>query len=478
MPDGLPKILAECLTKGYVIAPAGYGKTHLIALAVKKASRRQLILTHTYAGVNSIKAKMTALKVPAAQYQVDTIASWALRLCLAYPKTSGWTVENPTSKQWSKLYDACRELLTKEFIRRVVKATYSGVYVDEYQDCSDVQHRLVCSMAEFLPCRILGDPLQAIFDFADSPVDWATSIYPHFDCLGRLETPWRWVNAKAPELGAWLKAARETLDSGGKINLDAAMPKGVTIHSVSTNFLSSKQYSLLCGFLNLDDTVIALHAGDQKFKNKTHHLARTMAGKFSSIEEVEGKALFAFLKKTQSAKTAKASLLLALDFLKKCLTGVDRVLVAKTKKGEVAKAIKTTRASLIPIMDAANLYLASPSSRNLRNLVYLIKGHADTQPYRRDLMNRFFNVLKIHIDGEALTLLESANLYQREFRHSGRPIRHTKIIGTTLLVKGLEYDHAVLLEADTLNRKELYVAMTRCSKSLTIVTTKTSLPAV
>jgi hypothetical protein len=90
MSEELAITLNDCTTKGYVIAPAGYGKTHLIALAVRGSSGRQLILTHTFAGVNSIKTKMTALGVPAFKYQVDTIASWSLRLCLAYPKTSGW----------------------------------------------------------------------------------------------------------------------------------------------------------------------------------------------------------------------------------------------------------------------------------------------------------------------------------------------------------------------------------------------------
>ena len=236
MPDELPNTLARCVSKGYVIAPAGYGKTHLIALAVKAGSNRQLILTHTFAGVNSIKSKMTYLGVPSSRYQVDTIASWSLRLCLAYPKTSGWKVENPTSKQWNKLYESCRDLLGKEFIRHVVASTYSGVYVDEYQDCSDLQHTLVCALADFLPCRILGDPLQAIFDFADKPVDWDASIYPHFECLGQLETPWRWDNAGAHELGAWLKAARATLQAGQKVNLNGALPKGVKEYLSILNF--------------------------------------------------------------------------------------------------------------------------------------------------------------------------------------------------------------------------------------------------
>ena len=62
-------------------------------------------------------------------------------------------------------------------------------------------------------------------------------------------------------------------------------------------------------------------------------------------------------------------------------------------------------------------------------------------------------------------------------RHTGRPISHQKLIGTTLLVKGLEYDHAVILDADSLGAKDLYVAMTRGSKSLTIICSAKHLPA-
>lgn len=91
MSEDLAIKLNDCTSKGYVIAPAGFGKTHLIAMAVLASSGRQLILTHTFAGVNSIKTKMAGLGVRASQYQVDTIASWALRLCLAYPSVG---VEN------------------------------------------------------------------------------------------------------------------------------------------------------------------------------------------------------------------------------------------------------------------------------------------------------------------------------------------------------------------------------------------------
>lgn len=476
MSDELAIKLNDCTTKGYVIAPAGYGKTHLIALAVRASSGRQLILTHTFAGVNSIKAKMAALGVAASKYQVDTIASWALRLCLAYPKTSGWKVENPTSKQWNKLYECCSGLLGKNFIRQAVAATYVGVYVDEYQDCSDLQHTLVCALAEFLPSRILGDPMQAIFDFNEgNPVDWGMSVYPSFTCLGQLEIPWRWEKAGNPKLGAWLKAARKKIEQGQKIDLlDERPPSVVRVHT-DPEYLSSKQYSSLCNLLNLDESVIALHGGDQQSKNKTHLLARSMSGRFSSIEEVEGKNLHSFVKKFVAAKTVQAGFLLAVEFAKKCFTGVADALTAGTRRGEVANLRKGTKYPLI--LKAANDYLNEPTSSHLKAFFLALKTNPETSAYRRDLLYRFLNVLKMHVDGEGATLAEAANMYQREMRHTGRPISHKKLIGTTLLVKGLEYDHAVILDADALNAKDLYVAMTRGSKSLTIIGTCRHLPA-
>ena len=124
--------MASFQGKGYVVAPAGYGKTHLIALAVNESKNRQLILTHTFAGVHALKKKLQILDVSSSKYQIDTIASFTLRLCLAYPKTSGWNIEKPAGIQWNDLYNSGIKLLEKEFIKRIIRNSYIGVYVDEY----------------------------------------------------------------------------------------------------------------------------------------------------------------------------------------------------------------------------------------------------------------------------------------------------------------------------------------------------------
>ena len=98
----LPAILAAHEGSGYVVSPAGYGKTHLIAESTARSAGRQLVLTHTYAGANALRRKMRLLGVSDKFYRIDTIASWALRISLSYSGTSGWEIERPdNNEQWA-----------------------------------------------------------------------------------------------------------------------------------------------------------------------------------------------------------------------------------------------------------------------------------------------------------------------------------------------------------------------------------------
>ena len=118
-----------------------------------------------------------------------------------------------------------RVWLDHEFIRRIVRASYDGVYVDEYQDCSVAQHGIVVKLARDLPSRVLGDPLQGIFDFGgQNPVNWPRDVEANFVCLGVLDVPHRWIQVGADGLGAWLDNIRQCLEQGQPINLSADRP--------------------------------------------------------------------------------------------------------------------------------------------------------------------------------------------------------------------------------------------------------------
>ena len=472
MPE-LPEILNA--SPGYVVAPAGYGKTHLIADAVGLARRRQLVLTHTYAGVNALRRKMRELGVPGGAHRIDTIASWALRLCLSYAGASDWAVERPRGGEWTKLYKACATLLDQAFVRRLLKASYGGVYVDEYQDCSSAQHRLVLKLARDLPCRILGDPLQAIFDFDDeSPVDWDGEIPNNFERLGQLDTPHRWVRARRPALGAWLKAARTALEEGGPLDL-RELVDGVTVRHVENEKALGIAQGNTCRYFDCDERhrVIAIHKGHQRYKAKCHRLARNIGGRFSSIEEIEGRDLFSFVNQVERAYTNQGRLKKLVGFATDCMTSVGGSLPAATARGEHTKIRTNTKN--IAIAAAANAYLGDPSSARMAGFLETLRSLAAIQVIRADLLNRMMGVLRTHSMHPDLTLRAAAEKYQSEFRYRGRPVGRRRLIGTTLLVKGLEFDHAIVLEAPSLSRKELYVALTRGARSLTIISTTLAL---
>jgi hypothetical protein len=68
--------------KSLLIAPAGYGKTHTIAECLKYTVGHQLILTHTHAGVASIKEKVKKQTLPVSlllkQFPVSLKNMWKL----------------------------------------------------------------------------------------------------------------------------------------------------------------------------------------------------------------------------------------------------------------------------------------------------------------------------------------------------------------------------------------------------------------
>src|SRR3546814_2454749 len=69
---------------GAIVAPAGQGKTELIATAAA-LGRRALILTHTHAGVHAIRSRLKRLRVSHASVSVATIAGWCMRYAHAFP---------------------------------------------------------------------------------------------------------------------------------------------------------------------------------------------------------------------------------------------------------------------------------------------------------------------------------------------------------------------------------------------------------
>ena len=161
-PDADIAQLVASLKCGIVVAAAGCGKTEQIARATQIAEGRRLILTHTHAGVDALRARLKTHKVSSEKFRVDTIAGWCLRYAASFPKRSSLTCANPRSdKEWNAVYEAAARLIQSGAVKGVLASSYAGVFVDEYQDCSGLQHQVIKAIAGYLPVCVFGDPLQA-----------------------------------------------------------------------------------------------------------------------------------------------------------------------------------------------------------------------------------------------------------------------------------------------------------------------------
>jgi hypothetical protein len=296
-----------------------------------------------------------------------------------------------------------------------------------------------------------------------------------FEFLGVLETPHRWKNVGTPKIGEWLKRIREKLEKGELIDLNDRLPQGVSVKLVDGDDALTRKQQSVCSYFQCTDghRAIAIHKGTQAFKEKCHYLARNLSGAFASIEEIEGNALFSFFGKIDRART-NSKRLKVVSFAAKCMTAVNGNLPAPTKRGEQTQIRQNTRNA--DIVRKANAYLENPSAANMTGVLDGLVKISGTRLYRRDLFNRALGVLRKQPDTPGTPFLQAVEQYHGEFRHRGRPVAHPKLIGTTLLVKGLEFDHAVVLDASSLSKKELYVALTRGARSITIISSSRFIP--
>jgi hypothetical protein len=450
--------------RAVMVAPGGCGKTHTIARAVSEfGGGRELVLTHTNAGVGVLRTRLDDFGTSRRQYRVDTIAGWALGLASAFPDTSQLGNAAPrTSGDYTAVYSATVRLLEARSIREIMRASYTGVYVDEYQDCTMGQHELTLALAEVLPCRVVGDPLQGIFNFPGSPtVDWATHVEAEFEGLPGPRTPWRWSKSN-PELGEWLGDVRAKIAADPPQELDLRDAPVEIQRSTDSNKMRQGQLSACYSAAGCStDTVVAIHA----LPNQCHHVACRLGGRFSCVEPIDSPDLYQAAERIGESNGA-ARAVEVIDFAACCMTKVStemKTIRSALSAGRNPRTSKHTGQllDLQRVVDDPSLVPVNAALQSLSR----IDG---CRVYRRELLRDMGKAIESAILGEAASLAEAAWVVRNRTRRQGRALPRCAV-GTTLLVKGLEFDQAILLDADALKARSLYVALTRGSKSLSVV---------
>ncbi len=449
-------------TRAAMIAAAGCGKTEVLAAAVAtRVGSRELVLTHTHAGVEAMRRRLKKFGVPARTYEINTIAGWALGLATAFPKTSALpNMEPRTNSEYSAVYAGATRLLGLCPIREVIRASYSGVYVDEYQDCTVQQHDLVVALMDIIPCRILGDPLQGIFNFGDNEsIRWNEHVTPSFEELAGPTTPWRWTNSN-PRLGDWLQEVRSRLEQGQEIDLRNAPVNWVDGSDAQTK--QREQINACYRAANhAGESVIAIH----QWPNQCHNVASRLGGCFSCIEAIDTKDLYDYaLRLDESTGFCRSTAII--DFAATCMTKVATEL--RTIRNALDQGRFPSVRNHAECLEALRPVCEGNSVDRIEEALRTISKIPGAVVYRRELLREMLRSSEAVRLGEATTLGAAAWIVRNRARQQGRLLPRCAV-GTTLLVKGLEFDHAVVLDADVYDRQNLYVALTRGSKSLTVV---------
>jgi DNA helicase-2/ATP-dependent DNA helicase PcrA len=454
--------------RAYLVAPAGCGKTYLIAEAVSAGSGgRELILTHTHAGVNALRERLRKFGAPANSYDVETIAGWACRIAAAFPRTSGFAAAVPLrNADWDLAYEACARFLRLSPARAIVQASYSGLYVDEYQDCTTVQHDLVLELAKLLPCRLLGDPLQGIFDFRNNkPVDWDRDVEPTFQKLPDHSHPWRWKGSS--ELGGWLAEIRNKLEGRAIIDLNhrpqsvrwAALPA-----TGSGMSIQREECSRLARNTKHGERSVAIHDAVQAAA--CHRLGAILGGSYDMIEPIDCRDLYDAAAQIDAGQGAER-IAAVLKFADKCLTRIGPDLKAFRQRLQADGALDIDSLRGTAYEGILSALAADGGFRAVEIALDAFQKIPGAKVTRREMLFEMHRALR-ESEGSGSTLTESVSTVRNRTSISGRPLRKLTI-GRTVLIKGLEFDHALVLDADSLNTRSLYVALTRGSKSLTIL---------
>lgn len=490
----------EC-ERGLLIAPAGHGKTTAISdcLNLCPDDSCQLVLTHTHAGIASLKKKFKAKSVPSHKYKLETITGFAQRYVLAFLGAS------VLPKQEEKHYFReavvkCTEILNTPVLQHVIKLSYNGVFVDEYQDCTISQHDMVMALSQNLPLHILGDPLQGIFDFErERLVNFDTDLPEmFFRRFVLLDTPWRWKDTNIG-LGNAILNWRNILESETKeLKLVSCREREIFV-AIAPNHKDEFDGD----FIKWRNYVISSHASDStlilcpSYLGYDAHGNKLMRGDLDDrlrfkqcfdfshhyllLDALDGETYYQRSKKIDDylklcLGNNKADKLLHLCKLMESLyIGKSFIKDWITHKGKgtpyyfISKADKVKKVASSKVEQCFNSYLESPTISSLRTVLLAVAELPGYKNSRYDFMNDIIRCMSRAIE-EDISAYESMSHQRSQIRHMGRKIEG-KCIGTTLLTKGLEFDTVILLNADKFqDKKHFYVAVSRAKTRLVFIT--------
>jgi len=463
MPQRQADLLA--VNRGLVVAPAGCGKTQLLADTLRSYTgvKPILLLTHTNAGVAALLGRLREARVASRAYRVSTIDGWAIRLVRNFPNRAACppVVFGSDRPDYVAIREAAGRLLKAGHISDALAASYSRLLVDEYQDCSIRQHAMVYYASLVLPTCVVGDPLQAIFGFgSDRLAGWEKHVRAHFPLVAELSQPWRWINAGTPALGKWLLECRVALLAGRSIDLTKAPSEVLWVQLDGSNSDYEKRLRV-CLTSAPDSQGSVVIIGDSRSPDSQRRVASQTPGAVT-IEAVDLKDLVTFAREFDVE--ASDALTRLLEFAENVMTNAG-VRALETRLA----SIKGRRARTPPtaVERTALAFEGDRTQMRAAELLVEINKQPGVRAHRPEILRACLRGLDTSGGSTGVSFGDAVVRIREQKRYLGRALPR-RAVGSTLLLKGLEAATVVVLDADGLDASNLYVALTRGSQRLVI----------
>lgn len=205
-------------------------------------------------------------------------------------------------------------------------------------------------------------------------------------------------------------------------------------------------------------------------RNQCHALAGQLKNCYSVFEDANGSDLLRAASKLDAVTgVARVELIhaLAKRWLK-CLPG--SALNAVVKNVTTGNPIKAKRPDLIRLGDALTRVRDDASLGALGEVCRAYSDLKESPTYcSREIWHGLASAAKYAQDASGMTLRDAAWHERDRHRRHGRSAP-PHCLSTPLLVKGLQFDHAIVLDtADFPSTESLYVAMTRGCRTLSVI---------
>ena len=303
------------------------------------------------------------------------------------------------------------------------------------------------------------------------------------DIYESLDTPHRWKNG-CLQLGLWTLKARESLKSGGRIDLRSGLPPSVTVHYKENEAQKNLDYRLggaerrdIDTFEKAQTSLLILSRHNQTTRALRSHFNRRI-----TLWEGHTRNALEKLAQSVSSKPNDAVSLAAavVKFLDEVCKGFSPTAFGDRFQREVAEGCsKQSRGKPASIQHLARCIVNNPDHRGVEKMLTLLSSYiesdADFADVKVDCHREFWDAVRLgRFDTVERGLTEMSN-----HRTFSRPKPHDRSISTIHKAKGLECESVLLVPCDGKtfpdnedSRCLLYVALTRAKSKLVLVVSR------